>query len=507
MLLGLEMLLAGDFMPHGHCYLWKLDILLIHLVSDAVIALAYFSIPLALYLAAKRLRYFGMSRIAYLFAAFILLCGATHVMSIWTIWFPSYYAEGLVKIATAVVSALTAFAVWPLLPRVLSLPSGTPVVPSGEEIQKMAHTAPKSSFDSELGAFMTAVVSSSSDAVLCFSLSGTLLAANESALNMLELDKEEIEGARLPTFLDSACFSELDERMAQLREDDERELPPEVITVVNRDGESRFLSRSVSGVWNLSEDLVGISVFFRDITQQRLDRASLDTLGLQLRQKDEELEQFVYSVSHDLKSPLVTVQGFLGLMVDDLENENYEGVQDSAARLKSATEHMGALIEDLLKLSRVGKMVGDFEEVDPKEVVDKILSNLTHRINAKGATVEVQDNIPHVVCYKMGFRRALENLLTNALKYGCPEPGGRILVGGDTDGSNILIFVEDDGPGIDAAYREKIFLLFQRLTKSEKGTGMGLAIVKKIMHLHSGTCWVEESPGGGSRFILSFPAR
>lgn len=260
-------------------------------------------------------------------------------------------------------------------------------------------------------------------------------------------------------------------------------------------------------MWNLSEDLVGISVFFRDITQQRLDRASLDTLGLQLRQKDEELEQFVYSVSHDLKSPLVTVQGFLGLMVDDLENENYEGVQDSAARLKSATEHMGALIEDLLKLSRVGKMVGDFEEVDPKEVVDKILSNLTHRINAKGATVEVQDNIPHVVCYKMGFRRALENLLTNALKYGCPEPGGRILVGGDTDGSNILIFVEDDGPGIDAAYREKIFLLFQRLTKSEKGTGMGLAIVKKIMHLHSGTCWVEESPGGGSRFILSFPAR
>jgi signal transduction histidine kinase len=114
--------LAG-FMPHGMCYLWRLDILLMHVVSDLVIGLAYFSIPLVLWIFSSRRPDLMYRPIAYLFIAFILFCGATHFMSIYTVWVPVYFVEGLLKIGTAAASLATAIALWPLLPRAFAIPS------------------------------------------------------------------------------------------------------------------------------------------------------------------------------------------------------------------------------------------------------------------------------------------------------------------------------------------------------------------------------------------------
>ena len=111
------------FMPHGMCYLWRLDILLMHLVSDLVIGLAYFSIPLVLWIFSRRRPDLMYRPVAYLFIAFILFCGASHFLSVYTVWVPAYFVEGLVKIGTAVASVGTAIVLWPLLPRALAIPS------------------------------------------------------------------------------------------------------------------------------------------------------------------------------------------------------------------------------------------------------------------------------------------------------------------------------------------------------------------------------------------------
>ena len=127
---------------------------------------------------------------------------------------------------------------------------------------------------------------------------------------------------------------------------------------------------------------------------------------------------------------------------------------------------------------------------------------------AAGATIEVEDQMPTVVCDPHRLRQAFENLLANALKYGCPADGNlHVTVGGELRGDEIILHVSDNGPGVPPEFRERIFGLFQRLETQADGTGVGLAIVKRVAEVHGGRAWVEDRPGrSGARFLLAFPA-
>lgn len=245
----------------------------------------------------------------------------------------------------------------------------------------------------------------------------------------------------------------------------------------------------------------------QSLYEERLKlKSQTDRLGQLTRTldtKNKEMQQFVYTVSHDLKSPLVSCKGLLGLLKEDVENKDYDALLDSVNRMDEATDQLNQIIDDLLMLSRIGRKSLDLSEFDVHSLVTTLVAELSDRIG--DVEVEVEDSLPMLVADESDVRRVFENLLTNALKYGCRDSGAKIIVGGARNGEENCYFVRDNGPGISPDYHEKIFGLFQRLDTSQPGTGLGLASVAKIMDMHGGRAWVESMEGQGATFWIAFP--
>ncbi len=242
-----------------------------------------------------------------------------------------------------------------------------------------------------------------------------------------------------------------------------------------------------------------------DITERKRTEEALHRAVKELEQKNNELAQFVYTVSHDLKSPLVTMTGFLGLLKEDLAQQRESDVQESLEHIENAVQRMTKLIHDLLQLSRVGQLQIERQEVDVAALVREIGGDLEERLTRVGAVLEIQDDMPPVCADRARLAEVFDNLLTNAIKYGCQGPEPKITVGGRIETGEIHYFVGDNGPGIAPQYQKKIFGLFQRLDSRQEGTGMGLAIVTRIMESHGGRAWVESGAGYGATFWLSLP--
>lgn len=253
----------------------------------------------------------------------------------------------------------------------------------------------------------------------------------------------------------------------------------------------------VDGVYVLSAIL--------DITERKRAEAALTQVNEEMRQKNAELEQFVYTVSHDLKSPLVTANGFIGLLREDIEAKRFGEVEDSFRRLERATLRMSELIDDLLELSRIGRIERQAKVVETGQVLQEMVEELSDRVRSVQAEVEIETSLPRLFADPVRIAELFENLLTNAVKYGCPNPGMKIYAGAIRKGESCRIYIRDDGPGVAPEYHEKIFGLFQRLESGGEGTGVGLTIVSRIMQLMGGHVWVQSAPGAGATFWLEFP--
>ncbi len=232
-----------------------------------------------------------------------------------------------------------------------------------------------------------------------------------------------------------------------------------------------------------------------DITERK--RAA-DALSI----RNEEMEQLLYTVSHDLKSPLVTIQGFSSLIDDALAREDTEDARDSARRVARATKTMGTLIDDLLELSRVGRE-DEPAWVDVAELVQETHEQLHAQFSSAGARLDVVTPLPAIFAMPKPMRQILLNLMGNAVKYGCQQPGDRVEIGCEESPRHHRFFVRDFGPGIAAQHHERVFVIFRRLPSKKEGTGLGLAIVKKAARSMGGDAWVESPAGGGSTFWFS----
>jgi len=241
------------------------------------------------------------------------------------------------------------------------------------------------------------------------------------------------------------------------------------------------------------------------LIELEVERESLQR-EIQSRQRiQEEMKQFVYTVSHDLKSPLVTCKGFVGLMKEDAEEGRWDDMLDSVERVERATERMGDLIDDLLELSRIGAIRNDPEHINVNDVLESVAEDLSKRILDVGAVLSIQEGLPSVVADRIRFVEVFENLLGNAIKYGCRGSRPRIDIGGVSLDGEIRFFVKDNGSGIAPEFHEKVFGLFQRLEADKEGTGVGLAAVARIMEVHGGRVWVESVPDAGATFWVAFP--
>lgn len=240
-------------------------------------------------------------------------------------------------------------------------------------------------------------------------------------------------------------------------------------------------------------------------THRRPLEGSLRDVITELEHKNAELERFTYTVSHNLKSPLITIKGFLGMLDKDLAEGNTERLGRDADRIAKAAERMEQLLDELLELSRIGRLVNPPEDVPLGELVEETLEMLSGPVEARGVTVEVAPDLPVVHGDRMRIREVVQNLLENATKFLGDRPEPRIEIGVRRNGEAVC-FVRDNGIGIDPRYTDKVFGLFERLSHDGEGSGVGLTVVKQIVEVHGGRIWVEsEGLGKGACFYFTLP--
>jgi len=226
----------------------------------------------------------------------------------------------------------------------------------------------------------------------------------------------------------------------------------------------------------------------------------------EIEARNKELDDFTYVVSHDLKEPLISVEGYAKMMRAEYQQALDATGQEYLQAVVDSCSHMKRLIDDLLLLSRVSKVSENRATVDLSGLMREVLEELQFSIREKKAQIVVQEVLPSVSAVDTHLRIVLRNLLANALKF-CDKPIPRIEIGAMVIPAATTIYVRDNGIGIDQAHFEKIFLIFQRLHKKDEyeGVGAGLTIVKKIIESHGGKIWVESVVGQGSTFFFTIP--
>lgn len=229
----------------------------------------------------------------------------------------------------------------------------------------------------------------------------------------------------------------------------------------------------------------------------------------ELETKNAELERFTYTVSHDLKSPLVTIVGFLGYLEKDALAGNVERMRTGIERISSAAKKMERLLSDLLELSRIGRIMNAPENIPFDEIVAEALERVRGRIEAAGIQVTVEENLPTVHGDSVRLIEIVQNLLDNAAKFSSHQPTPCIGIGcrGRDENQHHILFVCDNGIGIGPEFHERIFGLFNKLDPQVEGTGIGLTLVRRIVEVHGGKIWVESTPGSGSTFFFTLPGQ
>lgn len=234
------------------------------------------------------------------------------------------------------------------------------------------------------------------------------------------------------------------------------------------------------------------------------DISRIDQLLSELRTKNEELQSFTYTVSHDLKAPLVTISGFMGYLEQDARKGDIERLNRDILRINEAVVKMQRLINELLELSRIGRLMNPPEEVSFEEIVREALELVEGRLKSRQVRVEVEADLPSVCGDRSRLVEVVQNLVDNAVKFMGDQAEPLIEIGAIRS-YNPAFFVRDNGVGIDPEQHERVFGLFSKLDARTEGTGIGLALVRRIVEVHGGKVWVEsEGAGNGSTFYFTF---
>jgi len=408
----------------------------------------------------------------------------------------------------------------------------------------------------EVEQLMIAVVESAEDAIMIKTLDGIVRSCNPAAELMLGYPAEEIIGQSVLRLIPEACHAEetmiLDNilkgrRVAHLE------------TIRRRkDGSLINVSLTVSPIRDDKGVIVGASKVMRDITQrrraelelkqghERIASAAQELRALNLRleervvertaalaaanvilaQKNEEVEAFVYIVSHDLRAPLVNLQGFsseltrsCGALEETLRTADlqphiekavlgivHEDIAGALRYISASTMKFQRLIDTLLLLSRTGKQDLRPEKADVQGIVESTVMSLRQTIDVSGAGVIV-GALPAITGDVTAIGQVFSNLISNALKYLLPGRPGHIVVGGEIVNGVAHYWVRDNGAGIAVSAQRRLFQVFQRFHPNlASGEGMGLAIVKRLVERHGGRVWAETEEGVGSTFHMELPA-
>jgi len=358
---------------------------------------------------------------------------------------------------------------------------------------------------SQYAQFLADVVNFTDDAVITNTVEGIITSWNPAAANLLGYREAEAVGQSMSMLFPAEDLGQAGEQLRQGTAVNNFET-----VCVCRDGRLLDVSATLSLLRDEAGIVTGAAIILRDITEYKRVLQKLQGLTQQLQESNQELEQYAYVCSHDLQEPLRKITAFGDRLKASCQDGLDEKSQDYLERMLSAANRAQVLINDLLAFSRVTTKVQSFEPVDLSEILEGVLSDLEIRIEQTGATVEV-DPLPIVMADSLQMRQLLQNLVGNALKFRQEGVAPIVQVRSQIYPHNgqdwCEIQVIDNGIGFEQKYADRIFLLFQRLhgRSSYEGTGIGLAICRKIVELHGGLLTVQSQPDQGATFRFNLP--
>lgn len=468
---------SNGFIPHGHCYLWQLNLVWLHATSDALIAIAYYSIPFTLLYFARERKDLPFHGIFLLFSSFILACGTTHLLEIWTLWHPIYWFSGSIKLITAVVSLYTAGALVPLVPKALSLRSPVQLELINQRLEhEIAERKQVEKSLRESEARYRAIVEDQTEMICRFLPDGTLTFVNGAYCRYFERTQADLIGHNFKPIVFSEDKEPIEQQLKTLSPANP------VVTVTNRivrpSGEVRLNEWTNRIILDPQSDFVEVQAVGRDITEVQQTRQ----LQAAIKEKDVLLQE----IHHRVKNNLQMIYSLLRLQARKVSDpEASEILLDSQNRVKSI-----AMIHE--KLYRVE----DLSEIDLKQYISTLVASLFSSYNRDANLVELSVEVEPVfldIDSAIPCGLIINELMTNSLKYAFPEgKKGKvgIMLHADAD-DRISMVIFDTGVG---------FTLTEEPSKNGK---LGLNLVRDLVKQLKGT--IEITSQEGTLIKITFP--
>jgi PAS domain S-box-containing protein len=487
---------TSDWPPRWHCGKWSDFHGWLYIISDILVWSAYFAIPLIIIRYISRRHDARFIRIYFLFAGFILACGATHFFDAVTFWYPVYRINALVRAITGILSWTTVFYLIKVLPLAFSLRSSAELEAEVEQRKKAEEK-------------FRNLLESAPDSMVIVNEQGIIQLVNAQTVNMFGYSRIEMIGEKV-TMLMPLHY---DDFMQKQKSGTSRLMEKEELAGFRKDGEQFPIEISLSPL--VTEEGLLISAAIRDISEKKLMEKTIREANsmlekkvqqrtAELERKNKELEQFAYVASHDLQEPLQTTSGFVQLL-----RKQYHGRLDADADqyidyVVQASGRMKILIKDLLDYSRIGRE-NDFRQADCNKIVQEVLADL-HKVIVENDAVIKMGQLPVLHnAYPTELKSLFQNLVSNSIKFRKPGVTPVIHIEALQINGCWQFSVSDNGIGIEDQYLERIFVIFKRLHNRSKydGSGIGLAHCQKIAELHGGKIWVHSEPGVGSTFYFT----
>jgi PAS domain S-box-containing protein len=486
---------SAGFEPHGHCFLWEKSLLWLYVASDSLIALSYYSIPLALIVFVIKRRDLEFNWIFLMFGGFILACGTTHILGIWTLWKPVYWLDGSVKAITAGLSLATAVTLWPLIPKALSLPSPmqlkeinndlkVQIVERDEAVEKLRQSEEK----------FKAVLESAPDAMVIVKATGEITLVNAQMEKLFRYKREELIGRSVEILIpERHRESHVDHRATFSKNMRLRPMGTGMeLYALRKDGSEFPVEISLSPIESEAGTLVISAI--RDITERKQIEAQL-----QEKERLATLGTTAAVFAHEIANPLNGIATSLDLATSELENVNNALVYDSVTTAYHEIQRLTLLLKEYRSFARPQRL--QLEPTDLRPIIREAFTTVLRGHNGPEISLDFQleENLPLIDADKQKLKQVVLNMGKNAIE-AMPD-GGILSAKVYQQNGRVVMEIADTGIGIQE--REDVFQLF-RTTKPE-GTGLGLPIVQQIVSEHRGSIDYTSESRKGTTFKISLP--